>query len=239
MKNKHDILAIIPARSGSKRLPGKNVLDFAGKPLIAWTIEAALNSKYITRVIVSTNDKETADIAIKYGAEVPFLRDINLSTDQATTVDVVLDLIDKIDQKYKYIALLQPTSPLRTAQHIDESVEQLGDSEAIVSVVKTEHPIEWSNTLQTNNSMDDFIDDSTRNKRSQDLPIRYRINGAIYITKTEKLVIEKTFQLRKGAVAYKMDSSSSVDIDESQDFVLALINQIGLNKALNKLNDIQ
>ena len=236
MKNKHDILAIIPARGGSKRLPGKNILDFAGKPLIARTIDAALKSKYINNIIVSTDDAQIASIAKEYGAKVPFLRPDNLASDEATTIDVVLDLLSRISEKYKYIALLQPTSPLRTYQHIDESVEQLGDKDSVVSVVKTEHPLEWCNTLPSDKNLDNFIDDSVRNKRSQDLPDRYRINGAIYIVKTDVLLRVKSFLLEKGAVAYVMDRDSSIDIDHKQDFIIALMNFIGLDEAIVKLS---
>ena len=236
MKNNCDILAIIPARGASKRLPNKNILDFAGKPLIAWTIDAALKSKCITNVIVSTDDAQIASIAKKFGAKVPFLRPDSLATDESTTIDVVVDLVSKLSNKYKYIALLQPTSPLRTSQHIDESFEQLGDKDAVVSVVKTEHPIEWCNTLSSNKNLDNFINGTVRNKRSQDLPERYRINGAIYIIKTDILLREKTFLLEKGAVAYVMDSDVSIDIDQKQDFIIALINFIGIDEALVKLN---
>jgi len=236
MKNNCDILAIIPARGASKRLPNKNILDFAGKPLIAWTIDAALKSKCITNVIVSTDDAQIASIAKKFGAKVPFLRPDSLATDESTTIDVVVDLVSKLSNKYKYIALLQPTSPLRTSQHIDESFEQLGDKDAVVSVVKTEHPIEWCNTLSSNKNLDNFINGTVRNKRSQDLPERYRINGAIYIIKTDILLREKTFLLEKGAVAYVMDRDVSIDIDQKQDFIIALINFIGIDEALVKLN---
>ena len=236
MKNNCDILAIIPARGASKRLPNKNILDFAGKPLIAWTIDAALKSKCITNVIVSTDDAQIASIAKKFGAKVPFLRPDSLATDESTTIDVVVDLVSKLSNKYKYIALLQPTSPLRTSQHIDESFEQLGDKDAVVSVVKTEHPIEWCNTLSSNKNLDNFINGTVRNKRSQDLPERYRINGAIYIIKTDILLREKTFLLEKGAVAYIMDRDVSIDIDQKQDFIIALMNFIGIDEALVKLN---
>lgn len=236
MKINHNILAVIPARGGSKRLPDKNILDFAGKPLIAWTIDAALKSKYITDVIVSTDDGRIASIAKKYGAKVPFLRPDSLASDESIIADVVLDLVNKLSEKYKYIALLQPTSPLRTAQHIDESFEQLGDKDAVVSLAKTEHPIEWYNTLSPNKNLDNFIDGATRNKRSQDLPEWYRINGAIYIVKTDALLREKSFLLEKGAVAYVMDSDVSIDIDQKQDFIIALINFIGIDEALVKLN---
>lgn len=236
MKINHDILAIIPARGGSKRLPDKNILDFAGKPLIAWTIDAALKSKYITNVIVSTDDGRIASIAKKYGAKVPFLRPDSLASDESIIIDVVLDLVNKLSEKYKYIALLQPTSPLRTSQHIDESFEQLGDKDAVVSLVKTEHPIEWYNTLSSNKNLDNFIDGAIRNKRSQDLPEWYRINGAIYIVKTIALLREKSFLLEKGAVAYVMDRDVSIDIDQKQDFIMALMNFIGIDETIAKLN---
>ncbi|MDA9244101.1 acylneuraminate cytidylyltransferase family protein [Amylibacter sp.] len=236
MKNNHDILAIIPARGGSKRLPDKNILDFAGKPLIAWTIAAALKSKYITNVIVSTDDAKIASIAKKYGAKVPFLRPESLASDESTTIDVVLDLINKLSEKYEYITLLQPTSPLRTAQHIDEAFEQLRDKDAVVSLVKTEHPIEWCNTLSSNKNLDNFINGAVRNKRSQDLPEWYRINGAIYIVKTDVFLHEKAFLLEKGAVAYLMDREVSIDIDQKQDFIIALMNFFGLDEAIDKLN---
>lgn len=234
-----EILAVIPARGGSKRLPRKNILNFAGKPLIAWTIEAALKSKHIKRVIVSTDDAEIAEIAIKFGAEVPFLRDARLATDEVSTVDVILDLLSRISGNYKYIALLQPTSPLRTSRHINESIEELGDNDAIISVVETEHPIEWCNILPIDRSMNNFINNSAKNKRSQEFPERYRVNGAIYLIKTDKLLKEKTFQISEGAVAYIMDASSSVDIDKKQDFILALINFIGIEKSFEALNSLE
>ena len=232
----NNALAIIPARGGSKRLPGKNILNFAGKPLIAWTIDAALKSNHISRVIVSTDDEAIAEIAVKHGAEVPFLRNAELANDESTTVDVVLDLLTRINENYQHIALLQPTSPLRTTQHINESINKLGDNDAVISVVKTDHPIEWCNMLPADNSMDGFIDDRSKNMRSQEFPDRYRVNGAIYFIKTSKLLDEKTFQLNKGAVAYIMDASSSVDIDTMQDFIQALINYIGPKDAFEILN---
>ena len=122
------LLAIIPARGGSKRLPRKNILDLSGKPLIAWTIEAALNSKYIDRIVVSTDDQEIANISIKHGAEVPFLRPKSLATDDASSIDTVINVlgeIEIIDQHYEYIVLLQPTSPLRTEIDIDKAIELL------------------------------------------------------------------------------------------------------------------
>ena len=222
------LLAVIPARGGSKRLPRKNVLDLAGKPLIAWTIQEALNCKYIDQVIVSTDDKEISDISKEYGADVPFFRPSELATDEAKTVDVVLHLLDeleKVGERYDYIILLQPTSPLRTAQNIDESVEllQMKNSDAVISVCESEHPPLWCNVLPDDMSMDNFLDESVKNKRSQDLSKQYRINGAIYISSVEKLKKENSFFLSNNCIAYIMKQNVSIDIDTIDDFDFALL----------------
>jgi len=219
------VVAVIPARGGSKRLPKKNILELAGKPLIAWTIEAALKSKSISDVIVSTEDIEIAKIARQFGAKVPYMRSDALATDYTKSIDVVLDLIRRINFSYKYIALLQPTSPLRTAIHIDESIEVLkkNDADAVVSVCKLDYPVEWSNVLPQNGAMDAFFDKNILNMRSQDFPNRYRLNGAIYIIKKNKVKKDGGFVLEKGTYAYLMDRQCSVDIDTKLDFTLANI----------------
>ena len=166
------IVALIPARSGSKRLPGKNIKDFCGKPLIAWTIEAALKSKYIDSVVVSTDCSKIAEISKQYGAEVPFLRPESLSDDKTTTVDVVKNFLDFSESKtYTHLILLQPTSPLRETADIDNSVELMikNDANAIYSVCEVDHPPEWSNSLPDDQSFDNFLRPEVLNKRSQDL----------------------------------------------------------------------
>ena len=130
-KNK-TILGIIPARGGSKGLPGKNILDIAGKPLIVWTIERAINSKYLDRVIVSTDDSEIAEISKKYGAEVPFTRPEELAEDTTPMMDVIFHALDFFKSKnmaFDYIALFEPTSPLRKINDIDNAIKQLIDNE--------------------------------------------------------------------------------------------------------------
>jgi CMP-N,N'-diacetyllegionaminic acid synthase len=221
------LLAIIPARGGSKRLPRKNVLDLAGKPLIAWTIDAALQSKYIDRIVVSTDDQEIADVSKQYGADIPFMRPDKLATDGATSVDVVLHLLDQLetDEEYDYIILLQPTSPLRTTQNIDESVEllQSKNSDSVISVCKAEHSPLWCNTLPEDDDLCGFITESIVNKRSQDLEQYYRLNGAIYLCCINSLKKESTFFLKSNCLAYKMEQEQSVDIDTKVDFMLAEI----------------
>ena len=214
-------LAIIPARGGSKRLPRKNVLGLCGKPLIVHTIEAALKSKYIDKVIVSSDDEEILNISSNFGADI-IKRPIDLANDTATTFDTIKHTIDNFE-KYDYIVLLQPTSPLRNEKHIDEAIQLLEKkkADAIVSVCEMEHSPLWSNTLPKDGSMSNFLKDEILNKRSQDLEKFYRLNGAIYICKTEKLIENKSFFLKDNIFAYIMNRENSVDIDEEIDFKIA------------------
>ncbi len=214
-------LAIIPARGGSKRLPRKNVLPLQGKPLIAWTIESALQSQYIDTVCVSSDDEEILAIAEEYKI-LTVNRPNELATDTATTFDAVKHSIDLISEKYEYIVLLQPTSPLRTAKHIDEAIALLEQkkADAVVSVCEMEHSPLWSNTLHDDGSMEGFLSDEVF-QRSQDLPTYYRLNGAIYICRTNSLLSEKTFFLSEKIFAYVMDREISIDIDNQIDFYTA------------------
>ncbi len=221
MYNNKTFLAIIPARGGSKRLPRKNILNLVGKPLIAWSIEAGLNSKYIDSVIVTSDSDEILDISKEFGSEI-IKRPDELSSDTATSFDAIKHTIDNVE-KYDYIVLLQPTSPLRTNIHIDESIELLStkDADAIVSVSEMDHSPLWSNRLDDTLSMNGFLRDEVVNKRSQDLEKYYRLNGAIYICNSTKLLEEKSFFLKENTYAYKMDRKSSIDIDEEIDFKFA------------------
>lgn len=223
-KNK-TFLAIIPARGGSKRLPRKNLLDLHGKPLIAYSIEAGLNSRYVDKVIVTSDDDEILEISKKYGADV-ILRPDDLASDTATTFDTLKHTIDNCE-KYDYIVLLQPTSPLRNEKHIDEAIKLLEskNANAVVSVCEMSHSALWSNSLPENGSMNNFLKDEILNKRSQDLEKYYRLNGAIYICKTKKLLQEKSFFIKDNIFAYKMSRESSVDIDIALDFKLAKLIQ--------------
>ncbi len=214
-------LAIIPARGGSKRLPRKNVLDLNGKPLIAHSIEAGLNSKYIDKVMVTSDDDEILSISKKYDIAT-IQRPDELAGDTATTYDAIQHAINN-SEKYDYIVLLQATSPLRDEKHIDEAIELLETkkADAVVSVCEMEHSPLWSNTLDSSLSMKGFLKDDILNKRSQDLEKHYRLNGAIYICETEKLLEEKSFFLADNIFSYVMDRKSSVDIDEEIDFKIA------------------
>ncbi|MCT7466008.1 acylneuraminate cytidylyltransferase family protein [Aliarcobacter cryaerophilus] len=219
MKNR--FLAIIPARGGSKRLPQKNILDLCGKPLISWSIEAALKSKYISKVVVSSDDEDILNISSNFGADI-IKRPYELANDTATTFDAVKHTIDNFEN-YDYIVLLQPTSPLRNEKHIDEAIELLEEkqADAIVSVCEMDHSPLWSNTLPKDGNMNNFLRDEVLNKRSQDLEKYYRVNGAVYICKTDKLLENKSFFLKDNIFAYIMDRKSSIDIDEEIDFLFA------------------
>jgi N-acylneuraminate cytidylyltransferase len=219
-KNK-TFLAIVPARGGSKRLPQKNILDLCGKPLVAYTIEAGLKSKYVDEVVVSSDNVDILRISQKLGTKT-INRPHALSSDTATTYDAVKHVVENME-KYNYVVLLQPTSPLRNEKHIDEAIELLEEkkADAIISVCEMEHSPLWSNTLPEDGNMGSFLSNKIINKRSQDLEKYYRLNGAIYICSTDRLLENNSFFLKNNIFAYKMDRRSSIDIDEKIDFEFA------------------
>jgi len=220
-------IAIIPARGLSKGVPRKNIKILAGKPLIAWTIEAALGSKLINRVIVSTEDQEIAEISKYYGAEVPFMRPIELSQDDTPTLLVLQNIINKIDIKdIDNIITLQPTSPLRTTIHLNEAIykfERNPYSDSLVSCIEVPHNFTPDSIMKINNEgfLQNFSEDNIQPKylRRQDKPKYYARNGAaIYITKKD--IINNAI-LSGNIIPYNMDKFSSLDIDTEDDFILA------------------
>lgn len=231
MSELNKYIAVIPARSGSKRLPGKNLMTIAGKPLIAWTIEAALETGLFDRVIVSTDSSQIAETAMKMGAEVPFLRPPALARDKTTTIDVLIHLVQQLKNEsqkgfpFSHLALLQPTSPLRTSNDIISAVEFLegNEADAVVSICRTEHSPLWSNTLPPDNNLSDFISESTQKTPSQNLPVYYRLNGAIYLCSISRMMDEKTLFLKDKCFGYVMSRKNSIDIDDEIDFELAEI----------------
>jgi CMP-N,N'-diacetyllegionaminic acid synthase len=214
-------LALIPARGGSKRLPHKNLLDLHGKPLIAWTIEAGLNNKYIDKIVVASDNKNILDIAKQYGTSCMSLPE-NLANDEATIYDAISYVLEKT-KRYDYIVLLQPTSPLRNEKHINEAIELLNNrkADAVVSVCEAEHNPLWTNILPDDFSMEKFLRNDVINKKSQELQTFYRLNGAIYICDSKIFVNQKTFFIKNNIIAYRMDRESSVDIDDGIDLKLA------------------
>lgn len=218
-------IAIIPARGGSKRLPGKNIKPLAGKPLIRWTTQAALASGEFDMVIVSTDSQAIADIAMQdAGVIFPGLRPAELASDTATTNDVISHVVQWVEEHHSMVdmvAILQPTSPLRTAQQIKEAVALYKNKKAtaVVSVCELEHPIQYCNRLPEDHSLNYFITPSV-NKRSQELEPFYRLNGAIYLFDRQH-VGDLSGIYCENSYAYLMDKKSSVDIDDEFDFILA------------------
>ena len=219
-ERKEKIVAIIPARSGSKGLKDKNIKILNGKPLIAYTIEAAKESCVFDRIIVSTDSEKYAEIAIQYGAEVPFLRSSDNSKDNSTSWAVVKEVLANLDEKYDIVALLQPTSPLRTSEDIKNAAELFfnKNAETLFSVCETTHSMFWCSTLNEDLSAKDFIKKEYQIPR-QKLPKTYTLNGAIYLVKTD-LIDNLNLYGDKG-FAYIMDKSHSVDIDDEIDFSIA------------------
>ena len=228
-------LAIIPARAGSKGIKDKNIIDLCGKPLIAYSIESALKSKYIDRVIVSTDGEKIAKVAKEYGADVPFLRPDYLASDTAKTIDCMMHCIEELynlGDKYDYVVLLQPTQPLRESYHIDEAIELIlkEDEEGLVSICKVkEHPI-LMRKLNENSRVENLLSISSTQRR-QDFKEFYRVNGVIYINKINENLNLNT-SLNDNKLAYIMDEKYSVDIDELLDVKIAklMIKEIALTK---------
>jgi CMP-N,N'-diacetyllegionaminic acid synthase len=218
------VLALIPARANSKRLPNKNVLDLGGKPVIGWTITEAKKSRYIDDIVVSTNSKNIANISTEQGGFVPFLRPEELASDHAKSIDVIKHALSYYDEKkahFDLVILLQPTSPLRTASDIDEALELIGDDvKAVVSVCQTGQSQFWCNTLPTDFSMKDFINPDVLNSRQEELPVYYKLNGAIYIAEIKYFLKHQGF-FGHATKAFLMPAERSIDIDVEIDLQFA------------------
>jgi N-acylneuraminate cytidylyltransferase/CMP-N,N'-diacetyllegionaminic acid synthase len=219
------ILTIIPARGGSKGLQRKNILPLLGKPLIAWTIEQALESKYLDRIVVSTDDEKIAEIAKKYGAEVPFIRPAELATDTAATTDVILHALDFFERKrqyYNYFALLEPTSPLRDTKDVDNAIQILlstPEAESIVGVceVTATHP---SFLVRLDNYfLRPFLNKTFEIKRRQDIEKLYFFEGSLYIASVESFKTRKNYYHEK-ALGYIVPKWKSYEVDDLSDFII-------------------
>lgn len=216
------ILALIPARGGSKGIPHKNIIDLCGKPLISYTIDAGLGSKYIDYLMVSTDDEEIASVAKEYGAEVPFMRPAELAADTSKTIDVVLHAIKTLDDRgysFETLVLLQPTQPLRTVEDIDASIEKYYENSCrpLASVSEIDdHPLLIRRIV--GGELKTLLNVSSTCRR-QDMPMYYRINGCIYINEIKE--INKDTSFNDNGTPYIMDRSHSVDIDEMKDLVTA------------------
>lgn len=221
-----ETIGLITARGGSKSIPQKNIKMLAGKPLIAWTIAAALQSKELSRVIVTTDDEKIAKVSREWGAEVPFIRPIELARDDSSSISAVLHAIQWMEENEgfcpDYIMLLQPTSPFRTAEDIHQSKELARKhcAVAVVSVCEAgRHPYICKRILD-NGTLADFMTPEMGYLRRQDLPPAYAVNGAIYLNRRSSLLLDRTF-LPPGTIAYVMPQARSIDVDTLWDWYMA------------------
>lgn len=219
-------IAIIPIRSGSKGLKDKNIRELNGKPLVAYSIECAIQSEAFERVFVSTDSQYYADIARTYGADCSFLRSMETSTDSASTWDAVREVIRHFEGKrifFDEISLLQATSPLRNVSDVTKSIELFytKHADAVESVTEMDHSPLWANILPEDGCMDNFFDEKFGHLPRQALPKYYRINGAIYHIKRSILDKKDHEMFRKKCYAYIMPKERSIDIDTEFDFMLA------------------
>jgi CMP-N,N'-diacetyllegionaminic acid synthase len=222
---KQNIIAVIPARGGSKSLPRKNILPLMGKPLIRYTIDAAKKSKYIKRIIVSTDDEKIAAVAKENGAEVPFLRPADLAKDETPSLPVMQHAVKYIEGEdgsiIDLVVLLQPTSPLRNEKYIDEAIEKIlntgGDS--AITVCKVKHHPYW-NFIFDHDRLNPFLNNDLKSTRRQELPLTYAPNGAVYVVRRDVLLNQNSI-LGKDIRAVVMPVEESIDIDGYFDWFIA------------------
>ena len=223
MLNNLKILALIPARGGSKGIKDKNITLLNDLPLIKYSIDAALKSNYIDDVVVTTDSEKIANVALASGAQVPFLRPKNLAEDYSTTVDAVIHAIETLrtmSRTYDVLVLLQPTQPLRTAVDIDFSLEKFIEQgrRALVSVCEVDdHPL-LIRSIDESGKLNKLLNVSSTCRR-QDMPKYYRVNGCIYINNISEINKETSFN--DNPVPFIMSKSHSVDIDEESDLYQA------------------
>lgn len=214
------VLAVIPARGGSKGLPRKNVADLGGKPLIAWTIEAARQSRYIDRLVLSSEDAEIRRVAQAWGCDVPFERPPALASDDAPGIAPVLHALAELPG-YDYVLLLQPTSPLRASADIDGALDlcvQAG-APACVSVTSVDKSPYWMFRLGDAQRLAPIMETANMPLRRQDTEPLYQLNGAIYVARTDWLLESRAF-VTSETVGYRMPKERSIDIDTPIDMRL-------------------
>ena len=215
------MICIIPARGGSKRIPGKNIKDFLGKPLIAYSIEAALNSKVFSEVIVSTDDEMIANVARECGASVPFFRDASLSDDHATSTDVIKDAIGRVNSSFSDVCCLYATAPLITAEILKEAAGEFKKQECkfLFSATAFDFPIQRAIKLDENARVSMFYPQFEKT-RSQDLEPAFHDAGAFYFGKKEAW-LERSALFAPHSKAYLLPRNLVCDIDTLEDFEFA------------------
>ena len=214
------VLALIPARGGSKGIPRKNVKPLGGVPLIEWTIRAAQDSRYIDSVVVSTDDAEIKSVSKNAGAEVPFTRPAELSTDSATGLSDVRHALDQLPG-YDLVVLLQPTSPLRSVDDVDAAIEMVHSSKCmVVSVVEAAKSPFWMFGLSSDGLLQPLMNEGLSRTNRQELPRAYVLNGAVYAANVNDFVNHESF-LSPSTRALIMPAERSIDIDTELDWSLA------------------
>lgn len=226
MSDSMKVIAIIPARSGSKGLKDKNIRKLGDKPLLAYSVEAAVKSGIFDTVHVSTESQEYANIAVGFGADVPFLRDRENAEDSSSTWDAVREVLrkyDRLGKQFDVCVLLQPTSPLRNEKDIREAFVLFISKQAksLTSVTEVKHPVQWCFRLDDSCSMRDFAGSPYKNSRRQELEPYYRENGAVYIVGTSDIINSEFDFYSDECIAYIMDQRRSIDIDTLEDFLVA------------------
>jgi N-acylneuraminate cytidylyltransferase/CMP-N,N'-diacetyllegionaminic acid synthase len=224
--NEEFMLAIIPARGGSKGVPKKNIRLLGGKPLIQWTIEAAMHATNLDRVILSTDDEEIAEVCKPLGVEIPFMRPKELARDDSRGIDTYIYTIDRLNEKldygYKEFVVLQPTSPLRLPEDIDNSIDLYlrKKADSVISCVEMSHPPLWTLKMDNKGIISNYFDFDDSGLNRQDLNPAYFPNGAVHVLKYS-LVKEKHTYYSNNTFAYVMPQERSVDIDCEIDFKFA------------------
>ncbi len=216
------VLGVIPARGGSKGVPGKNLVEIGGKPLIAWTIETAQESIIIDRLILSSDAPDIIAVASQYGCEAPFVRPAEISDDQSSSADVILHALEQMTESYEYLVLLQPTSPFRTTVDIDACLTlcQERGAPAAVSVSISEKSPDWMYRIAADNTMQPVLPVTSEATRRQDLDEIYVLNGAVFVARTDDYQKSKSF-LGPQTVGMVMPTERAIDIDTPLDVIVA------------------
>jgi CMP-N,N'-diacetyllegionaminic acid synthase len=215
------ILAVIPARGGSKGVPRKNIRMLGDKPLLAWTIEEAKKSAYIDRLILSSEDEEIIEVAKRYGCDVPFVRPAELAKDDTPGIDVILHAIEQVSG-YDYVVVLQPTSPFRMVKDIDGCIQHciINKANFCVSVAEAGENPYWMFSMENGQTLQPILENVDKYYQRQSLPTVYKLNGAVYVADIVHLKKHRSF-FTEETIGYIMPGERSMDIDTLEDYLYA------------------
>ncbi|ABK43084.1 acylneuraminate cytidylyltransferase [Magnetococcus marinus MC-1] len=214
------VLALIPARGGSKGIPGKNLVELGGKPLLAWSIETALACSGIDRVVLSSDDASIMACGRAYGCDVPFVRPAALSTDAAPAADAIMHALESLEEAYDYLVILQPTSPFRRVEDVEACLAlSIKQGAPVVSVMEPRHPPQWMFSLGETGEMQPLLSGEIPYQRQKVRPY-YALNGAVYVAEVAYFREHRSF-LGERTLAHLMPAAFSVDIDTPDDLICA------------------